>query len=826
MGIKRQLTAARTPQQNGVAERKNRTLLEAARSMQIQGALPDLLWDELIRTATYVLNRCETSSLQASTPYQTLYGQKPDLSKLRVIGCLAYVHIPRELRHKLSVKSRRTSLIGYDDKTKAYRCFDPTTRKILISRDVVFNEQVMFNFTPAKSLPNSSFDSLLHLPIPSSQLHHSVASPSTSPSSTSDLHSDSVSNPNLVQENPNDDLEIGTLPSESLPEHIHDQSDPPLHTSPLQESSTLSPPPSRRSSRTRELPVRLRHDYVMNFRPSHPDVCLVETTGSVDEDVTFSQAILDPAWKGAMTEEFDSLVQNDTWELVPLPPGKKAISARWVYRAKHELNPTRVRLKARLVARGFEQKHGIDFDDTFAPVVKWSTLRLIIALAAALGWKLHHMDVVTAFLNGKLKELIYMLQPPGFEVPGSEHLVCKLNRSIYGLKQSPRAWYEEIDAYLADQNWMRSEADHNLYFLHNQGKIVILLLFVDDLLVTGNDPEMISAVKQQLSTKYKMKDLGFVTRYLGIEFVDTSDGIFLHQQTYCEQLLQDFDMTDCKAADVPLPAGTVLLSDTSTPDVDVTFYCKLIGKLIYLTNSRPDLAYAVGILSRFMTRPQQKHLDSARHVLRYVKSTLDYGLLFPRSATLSLTGYTDSDHAACKETRRSIGAYLFQFAGATVTWSSKRQSTVSQSTTEAEYRALSDGTREGVFLRRLLMELKFIPEPSVALNCQDQVVLSNLSTATQPTQQDIHLNLHCDNQGSINLARNPIFHSRTKHIELQHHYIRERLLEGEVQLHYIPTAAQPADILTKPLPRWKFEQHHTFLGLRPLHSVLSNSLPA
>lgn len=348
------------------------------------------------------------------------------------------------------------------------------------------------------------------------------------------------------------------------------------------------------------------------------------------------------------------------------------------------------------------------------------------------------------------------------------------------------------------------------------GEIALLLLFVDDLLITGNASSKIDEVKAQLSHKYKMKDLGKVTRYVGIDFVDTNNGMFIHQFAYCQSLLKDFDMQDCKGAAIPLPEGLDVSGATSSPEVEITHYCQLVGKLIYLTNTRPDLAYAVGILSRFMSAPQQNHLDAARHVLRYIKSTSDFGLFYPRSTTLSLTGYTDFDHAACKDTRRSIGAYLFQFAGGTVTWSSKRQSTISQSTTEAEYRALSEGAREAVFLKRLLQELNVTTDAQVTLNCQNQEVLSNVSEAEKPTLHDSQLTLHCDNQGAINLAKNPIFHARTKHIELQHHYIRERVLEGEVTLNYIPTAEQPADILTKALPRWKFEKHRDFIGLKSL----------
>lgn len=471
-GIKRQLTTARTPQQNGVAEWKKRTLLEAARSTQIACGLPTYLWDELIKTANYVLNRCETSALVSSTPFQHLYQVKPDISHLRVIGCLAYVHIPAALRHKLAAKSIRSYLIGYDDKSKAYRCFEPTKRKIYVSRDVIFDESQMYAFS-----------------------HRFLAHPTSQPTDSESIMptqhtSISITSNNLTQNLdaiPSNDIDLPPPSPDVIPTAPDLQSSPPDHSSadiepPSTPTSALSPPSSpssipavelppvrRQPSRARELPVRLRQDYILSIRPSHPDVCLVETTDYVDENITFQQARLDPGWTAAMREEIDSLIQHDTWALTALPPSKRALSARWVYRAKPEVNPTHTRLKARLVARATEQRSGVDYEDTFAPVVERSTIRLIIALAAAHGWPITQMDVITAFLNGKLKELIYMVQPPGFELPGSEHLVCRLNRSIYGLKQSPRAWYEEIDQFLRSLGWVRSAADSNLYFINVGG---------------------------------------------------------------------------------------------------------------------------------------------------------------------------------------------------------------------------------------------------------------------------------------------------------------------------------------------------------------------
>lgn len=491
-GIKRQLTTARTPQQNGVAERKNRTLLEAARSMQAASGLPLYLWDELIRTANYVLNRCETSALASSTPFQQLYKVQPDLSHLRVVGCLTYVHIPAELCHKLAAKSIRAYLVGYDTTSKAYRCFEPIKRRIYITRDVIFNEELSL-----RSVSDST--SALDLPQPA---ENQISTPTQSTSISITTMPINVPSPNShslpsldISTSPQSS-EDNFQPSTDIPDSPNTPTDPATPVTPTSYSQPVDSPitsptaealPHRKLPlRTRALPVKLCHDYVLLISPSTPDICIVETTDTIDDNIPFEQARFHSGWMAAMREEIDSLQQHNTWTLTELPPGHRVLSARWVYRAKPEINPSRTRLKARLVARGIEQRSGIDFNDTFAPVVKWSTIRLIIALAAAHGWPITQMDVVTAFLNGTLKELVYMVQPPGFEVPGSEHLVCRLNRSIYGLKQSPRAWYEEINRFLISLGWSRSAADSNLYFINEEGKIALLLIFVDDLLLTGN----------------------------------------------------------------------------------------------------------------------------------------------------------------------------------------------------------------------------------------------------------------------------------------------------------------------------------------------------
>ena len=369
----------------------------------------------------------------------------------------------------------------------------------------------------------------------------------------------------------------------------------------------------------------------------------------------------------------DSIWKNKTWTVEPLPPGRRAITCKWVFKLKPGLQGQPPIKKARLVAQGFEQGHGIDFEETFAPIIKWATIRTTIALVVAKRWDIHHMDVRTAFLHGLIKEQLYMSQPPGFRLHGKESHVCRLYKSLYGLKQSPRAWYERIDAALRKMGLRRSISDANLYFMHQDGETLIVLLYVDDLFITGSSPQLISWLKTFLHKEFDMTDLGLIRRYLGISFEQVLLGIFLHQRDYTSEILKEFGMVECKPASAPLPEGLILTSDMKSPSVDPTHYCRLIGKLIFLMVTRPDVIYAVSRLSSYMAQPQTTHLDTAKHLLRYLQGTMEYGILYQSGAPTSITGFTDANWGSCTETCKSIGAYVFMLAGNPITWQCKRQ---------------------------------------------------------------------------------------------------------------------------------------------------------
>jgi hypothetical protein len=411
IGIRRQLTTVGTPQQNGVAKRKNRHLCETMRSLLFSANMPTCLWEEVDQTANYVSNWVPHRALYRISPLQAFIGQLPDISHLRIFGCVSYIHIQK--RHKLEPKSRALTLVGYDELTKAYRCLDYKNKRILISRDVSFDESSIG--IPDQHEPSSSLDKILQSFIDQNSQTQVFPSSSnllsrvTSPNHTQSPRSSNPSSPPV-------------FPS-SEPFLFNS----PLHTTEPFHVTNPSPIVPRQSRRTRKINVRL-DDYILSITPDDYDVCMSQALPDLDGDnMSLEQELHDPKWKEAMSEEYRSIIENSTWDLVPLPFGKCPIRARWVLKTKPSLQGQSPRLKARLIARGFQQRHGIDFDEVFVPVVKWSTIRTLTACIAQLNHSIHHLDVKTAFLYGHLQEEVYMDQLVGFEIHGKQKLICKLN---------------------------------------------------------------------------------------------------------------------------------------------------------------------------------------------------------------------------------------------------------------------------------------------------------------------------------------------------------------------------------------------------------------
>jgi hypothetical protein len=769
-GIRRELTQAYTPQQNGISERRNRTLMERARSLASDCNLPVMLWSEAVSTANYLTNHSPTSANGGKTPQEIYSGKIPNVSHFRIFGSLAFVHVPKEGRKKLDSKTQACLFLGYDDESKTFRLFDPEKCKVVLSRDVVCDEsRVGYQFLTNKS---EKLDDLFSISFNSNEDFDTTETTGI-PHEQPNLEREREF-PDIVGEDPDHtpDIEKQISSSDSSSSDPHN-SQPRGIQSPLPES-----PVGRRYPLRKRIPSTRYKDFW----------ALVSEV--MEEPLTFAEADKDKAWQAATKKEIDSILRNKTWDVVDRPRNRKPISGKWLFKIKRGLTGVPDKLKARVVARGFQQQEGIDYTDIFAPVVRWSTIRIVLALAAKKKWSINQMDVVTAFLNGFLEEEIYMEIPDGFPGAGDPTKVCKINRALYGLKQAPKSWYERIDAWFINQGLKRSENDPNMYYSLKDEKYVIILLYVDDLLITGDNSQEISRLQSELQKEFEMSDLGTAQNYLGVEIEYHPSGIFLHQRSYIRKLLEKFKLQNCNSAKLPMDPKTQLQKNMGSPSVDPQLYRSLVGSLIYLTNTRSDICYAVSCVSRYMDQPEEIHLAAAKRILRYLSGTSNYGLFLLADSNNTLATFADADWGRDIDTRRSTSGILHKLGDSSIYWVSKMQPTVSLSTTEAEYRVLSDASKDIIYFRRLLAEIG----------------IEN----TDPTT------IMSDNQSCIRLVENPVLHSRTKHIGLQYHFIREASKSGEVHVDYVPTNYQQADFLTKPL------SNRLFLANRQNAGIIQN----
>jgi len=483
-----------------------------------------------------------------------------------------------------------------------------------------------------------------------------------------------------------------------------------------------------------------------------------------------------------------SLFDNDVWDLVELPPNQTPVGSKWVYKTKTGSDGEIERYKARLVAKGYTQKSGMDYDETFCPVVRQESLRTLVATALQKGLKLHQIDVSTAFLNGTLQEEVYMQQPEGFVKKGEEHLVCKLRKSIYGLKQAPRCWNMVLDAYLKDLKFVQSASDPCIY-VSSENETFYLGVYVDDIVLAGESETSIQRIKDALSRRFDIKDMGSLRYFLGMTISQSENEIWIGQPKYTSNLVKKFGMQDCKPVSTPIDPSTQLEAASSEDlPVDQEKYQSVIGSLMYLSvSTRPDISFAVGNLARFSAKPTKAHWNALKRVVRYLKGTVEYGLKYVRNDHEECSGYSDADWAGDVNDRKSTSGYVFMLSGGAITWKSKKQTCVALSTAEAEYIALSASAQESIWLRQILTDLGNPP--------------------TQPTT------LYEDNQSAIAMAKNPQFHGRAKHIDIKCHYIRDQVQTAQIQLTYCPTEEMIADIFTKGLSRDKFEKLRDKAGI-------------
>eukprot|EP00253_Pinus_taeda_P016890 PITA_16890 len=480
----------------------------------------------------------------------------------------------------------------------------------------------------------------------------------------------------------------------------------------------------------------------------------------VDDPIHFEDVIKDKKLIEAMDEEMNAIERNTTWDLVELPKGKEVIGVKWVYKTKSNAERKIERHKARLVVKGYKQQYGRDYEETFALVARMETMRAVLSIAAQNKCKVYQMDVKSAFLNGVLKEEVYVEQPLGYEKKGEEHKVCKLKKALYGLKQASRAWYSRIDSYLLDNEFDKCEGEPTVYIKEKDGKILIVVLYVDDVIFTDNDDQLIKNFKSVMKEEFEMTDMGFLRYFLGIEVDQNEKGIFISQARYVKQVLSRFK-EECKAAITPTVMGLKLSREDSSKDFDPSLYKSIVGSLMYLTATKPDIMYAVSLISRFMERPKEAHWQ------------IVIGL------EVSMIG-------------RALPV-MFSMSSGAISWASKKQSIVALSTAKAEYVVATAAACQAVWMRRMLRSLG-----------QEQ------AKATV---------IFCDNNSAIALSKNSVFYKRTKHIDTRFHYIRELVNNGEIVLEHCRTQEQVVDILTKPLDQKSFEFLRKCLGMTECPAV-------
>ncbi|GMI81878.1 hypothetical protein HRI_001857100 [Hibiscus trionum] len=836
-GIQFLNTCPYTSEQIGRVERKHRHIVELGLTLMAQSGVPFKFWSDSFYTAVYLINRLPSKTLGGCSPYEKMFKKEPNYNFMRIFGCQCYPLTRPYNQNKLQFRSKPCLFLGYSSTQHGYKCLD-AEGKLIVSRHVQFNEgcfpclqdkgvstSSMANpvgskyvkprtivspqqelYVPTNS--SRSSDTLFSEPmsddssvsVPSSQQFHPpvISSPRQAPSQqippvvSSPLQASSQQIPfsqqipqqaspsfpefvsELVHEH-NSEYSSSVHPSTVAEPHV---SELPEHVSELPESvsNSANSPSGEMPSGSAKLPT---HTMVTRSKAGvfKPKVFLAQPDVQDSVPTTIQQAMDSPVWKEAVLKEYEALLSKETWTLVDLPADRIPIGCKWLFKIKHNSDGSIARYKARLVAKGFSQQAGFDYFETYSPVVKLVTVRILLSVALNNGWCLRQIDIDNAFLNGDLSEEVYMQQPPGFEQQSSHgnKLVCKLQKSLYGLKQAPRAWFEKFRNHLVTSlKFTSSLADSSLYFRESNGNIVYIMVYVDDIVVTGNSATEVSLVIEDISKAFSLKDLGQLTYFLGMNIQSVSQGLILSQKKHILELLEKTKMNDATVTPTPMVTSPQISSKDGVALEDGSLYRQVVGTLQHICTTRLDIQFAVNKLSQYMQAPLDKHWTAVKRIIRYLKVTLNHGLFFSNSpGSNTLVAYTDSDWGTSIDDKRSTGGHCVFLGGNLVSWGSKKQSVVSRSSTEAEFRSLADTMCDTMWVRSLLSELK--------------IQLSKTHV------------IWCDNTSAIAHSANPVHHAKLKHVELDLSFVREKVAAGQFQVCYVPASEQIADVLTKPL---------------------------
>ena len=818
-GIRREHSIRDTPQQLGVAERLNRTLAEGITTILSQSGLTRTWWEDA--AAHFLFGKIRLpSSVTNHSPYELFYGKRPSVDRLRPFGCLAYVHLQKDQHRALLPHAAQCIFISYPTDYKGWRFWDPRTRKEVISDSAVFRESV-FPFrkpglsavdrsvdpSPPTNIPTDRPPADLSVPRPPDDLAEEPLTPE--PADAAPLQA-----PHLVPRF--QPLEIPPpppAPPVDLPEQPRPSSEVRNLMTHFEHHPSGQQLPLKRASRARQpgalvedagcaesteevvVPIFAAMDYAL-------------ATAGTAEPRTLAEAMARPdaaQWLEAAYAELQARVMNGTWELAQLPPGKRAIGSRWVFKLKRKPDGSVDKYKGRIVAQGYSQIAGVHYGEVFASTARMAAMRTVIALAAIEDLELETVDISTAFLNGEIDKEIFMKVPEGLEVDGEpapgedpKRWVLRLLKGLYGIKQGPRIWALKLHSVLTEIGFVRTDCDYSVYIYRRDNVKVVMPIHVDDLLIASNSRDAIQKVKSDLASRFKIHDQGPATSILGIKIERDrpNRSIHLSQPGYIESILDQFGMSDCNPVLTPMEENRKLSASMSpeTPERQAEMkaypYRELIGKLLYLAiATRPDIAYTVGVLCRFVENPGMDHWLAAKRVLRYLRGTVNMKLVYSQQPSPDLfTTFSDADLSGNPDNSRSTGGFAVCVGGGATQWGSRLQPHVSLSSTESEYTTASKVGCEIMWMRYLFEELGY--------------------DMTRPSP------LLVDNKSAIQVLKHPEHQSTMKHVHRAYHWIREQVEQRLIAVHHVPGNENPADIFTKPLGRVKFTRFRDMLGLR------------
>ncbi|GJS35487.1 putative ribonuclease H-like domain-containing protein [Tanacetum coccineum] len=753
-GIEHQTSTPRTPEQNGVVERRNRTLVEAARTMLSASKLPLFFWAEAIATACYTQNRSIIIPTHEKTAYHIINDRKPSIKHLHIFGCTCYLTRDGENLDKMKEKGDTCILVGYSTKSKGYRVYNKRTRLIVESIHLRFDEFKEMSETSVANdtsglVPQRQKASDYDNPDPAPELQNVYPSADTAVPSqqeldllfgplydeffndgTSRVNKSSSPTDNSVPQDTHPSTNIQPTSEPSTPTNAHAEEnnvDQAEFTNPfctpvqeIAESSsrnsgnsnvhTFNQPQNSEYRWTKDHPltqVRGNPSKPVQTRrqlATDPEMCMFALTVSIVEPKNIKEAMADSAWIEAMQDELHQFDRLQVWELVDKPFGKNVIKLKWLWKNKKDEDQTVIRNKARLVAKGYAQEEGIDFDESFAPVARLEAVRIFVAYAAHKSFPIYQMDVKTAFLNGPLKEEVYVAQPDRFVDPDHPNKVYRLRKALYRLKQAPRAWYDQLLKFLISKGFTKGIIDPTLFTIKYGEDILLVQIYVDDIIFGSTNPKFLKRFEKLMHGRFKMSLMREMKFFLALQIHQSPRGIFINQAKYTLEILKKHGMEKGQSIGTPMATKPKLDADLSGEPVDQTDYRSKIGSLMYLTSSRPDIVQAVCYCARYQARPTEKHLKEVKRIL-ILKRYHSHGTQF-------------------------LGDKL-------VSWMSKKQDCTAMSSAEAEYVALSASCAQVMWMRTQLQDYGF-----------------NYNK----------IPLYCDSQSAIAISCNPVQHSRTKHI--------------------------------------------------------------